>query len=177
MKNSIKLISLLALITACSPDENVSSVLIFKNNMDGIHAWTEKHPANFIRTDIAYSGLYVCKVNNESPYSTTFYVKLGDINSKTLKKLKVSGWIQVPDMNAQATLVVDLLDQNKQSFDYIAKYCMKELKDTNKWVKITNEINLSTGNRNNPENFVKVYFTNNAQQPLLVDDMIVEFED
>jgi len=177
MKSNILLISICILISACSKKNSTESSLVFANNMEGIHAWNENHPLNIIKTEKAHSGKFVCNVNSEFPYGSTFYMKLGDISSKKLKKLKVSCWLLSQDKAASPSLVFDILDKNKQSVEYLSKDCRGVIKSENAWFHISNEVNMEPSMRSNPENYLKVYVTNVVPQAVQVDDLIVEFSE
>ena len=175
MKTCLILFGALLIVSSCSNDNVTGSGLVFANHMETIHAWNENHPANIVKVDNAHSGKFVCKVNTDQPYSSTFYMKLGDVTSGSLKKLKVSCWVLNQEKGAIPYIVVDILDKDMKTIDYISKNCKDDFKTENSWYEVTNTIKIASPARSNPENFLKVYVTNTTPQPVLVDDLIVEF--
>lgn len=176
MKRYLNILLIVTVISSCKENTESVNEVKFRNNIDEMLAWNEFHYGKIIKDDAAHSGIYVNSINSESPYSTTFYMRLGDISKKPLRKIKISGWIKSKNLNSSPTFVIDILDKDRKSIEYLAKDGRKEMQKSDTWFQVTNEIKLDNAKRGNPDNYIKVYFTNGSPESCLVDDLEIIFE-
>jgi len=170
------LLFFIGLLITCCGKKSGSGNLHYENNIDEMYAWNENCRDRFLRTGKAYSGVFVNVINKKAPYSSCFYMKMGDITSGRLKKVKAKGYALRENSEAIPVLVIDVLDKNLKSIDYVVKDGKPILKNNNQWYEIVNEVNLDNTVRNDPENFIKIYFSNYSEKDCWIDDISIDFE-
>ena len=163
-------------IVSCKKVDNNSGILSYENNIDEMFAWNENNRSGYLQTAIAHSGVYVNVIEKNSPFSTCFYMKLGDIAPERLKSVKVSGWVLRKNPEVLPTLVIDILDKDRKSIEYAAKDARSVIRNNNQWYEVMNEMKLNNKIRNNPKNYIKVYFINYSDHECWIDDISIRFE-
>jgi hypothetical protein len=178
MKIYLNVIVLLfvGLVISCSQKKSDSGIMHFENNIDEMYGWNENCRDRYLRTDKAYSGSFVNVIKKNAPYSSCFYMKMGDITAGHLKKVKAEGYALRENSGAIPVLVIDILDRNFKSIDYIVKDGKSIMKNNNQWYEIENEVPLDSKARNDPENFIKIYFANFSEGACWIDDINIRFE-
>jgi hypothetical protein len=147
----------------------------FNNNIETSY-WTTS--SNTIQVNNAHSGNYCCKLNKDSPFSTTFNIRVKDISEKPLQRAKISAWFMPTSDLVEQNLVLDIRDSTtEKSFEWINNDAANYLTELNKWGKIDLLVDLTINNRNDPNNVYRIYASNGKDEPIYVDDFEIVFEE
>jgi hypothetical protein len=73
-------------------------------------------------------------------------------------------------------MALDIQDKNRQTLEFLSFPVRKIVADKGIWVNASSEIDLTDKSRNNPENYLKIYFLNKNSESVLIDDMEINFE-
>lgn len=169
MNKLIVIAAVSLLITGCSYKPEMT----YKNDMSA-KSWGLEPTSNIVKDFKAPSAPFVCKIDSSAPYSPTFNMRVSEISEETLTKVTLSAWIKVDDLRATPDLVVDIRDKNDQSMEWLAHTIY--LSKAHKWIKQEVTVNLKERNRNNKQNFIRVYVSNGKSIPASVDDIEIKFE-
>jgi hypothetical protein len=162
------------LIYSCGSEE---PRMKYFNDIDNHVGWNENVQGNIIFDREARSGKYVCKIDNQSPYSVTFELQTMEITDNVLKRVNVSAWVKIDDANSEPLVVVDILDKDRNSREWIPQGLDDKQNSVGKWVKLSSQIDLTSNNRNQPQNSFRIYVSNGSASSALVDDIEVVFKD
>jgi hypothetical protein len=179
MNKTFTLMIALMVLSLSSCDRNKNSDLIFFNSMESSIGWNVNQvPNNYpiIKFDNAFSGQYVCKLDSTNPFSITFYMKQKDICKKKLSLVRLSAWFMIIADNSEQNLVTEIRDSNEKVLEWIVKDAKDFEPEINNWRKVSITIDLTLNERNNPENYVRIYASNGKAFPVFVDDIKIEFE-
>lgn len=173
----IALIAVSLLIFGCGNDSSKYQTgnMYYMATMDDQVAWTESPRNNIISIEDAPSGKMVSSISSDSPYSSTFFMKNSAISAKPLSKVVYSAMVKVSGPDAEPLIVIDILDKDGKSLEWISKGIIDVEGSVNKWVKLTAELNLTENNRNLTENSLKIYVSNGKSRAALVDDIEIQF--
>src|SRR5258705_12101284 len=130
------------LLASCSSDKKKSELYFF-DTIESNYAWNGNHIPCIIKSDLAHSGMFVCKVNKDFSSSVTFNMRLGDISAKPLKSVTVSGWVMLIGNGSEHNLVVDIRTKNDSTGEFLAHNTGYNLEEVNQWTKAKITYNLT----------------------------------
>jgi hypothetical protein len=160
------------MVVACSQEKKTQ--LIFSNDVEGKY-WSSS--SSVIEFPQAHSGNHVNKLNKQNAFSNTFNIRIKDISSKPVKRVRISAWFMLTGDNSERNLVLDIRDSsNQKSLEWINADARDYIPDLNQWAKAELVVDLTLKNRNNPENTLGVYAANGKEEPIYVDDIEILFE-
>jgi hypothetical protein len=174
LMKKIKLFALAALMLACN-DNPVNTKLTYTNNLETEYAFYTKHAPNVIKVNDAHSGWFVSKIDAANAYSATFQMRVADISENPLKSVRFSAWVKMESNNTKPLLVVDIRDSAWNSLEWLPYNAFKEIDKLNKWIYVTSTVDLAEKNRNNPNNFLRMYVSNGEKDAAYVDDISITF--
>lgn len=149
--------------------------MYYMATMDDQVVWTENPKSNIITIEDAPSGKMVSSINVDSPYSVTFFMKNNAISTKPLTKVVCSAMVKVSGADAEPLLVIDIMDKEGKSLEWLPKGLEDIEGSVNKWVKLSTELNLTESNRNLMENAIKIYVSNGKSRVAFVDNIEIQF--
>ncbi|GAB2946480.1 hypothetical protein GCM10027048_09320 [Hymenobacter coalescens] len=176
------LYALLALgMAACGKKdtETLSPNQLMTNDFESIEGWIDNMNVPSLSKDKAHSGRYALKVGPESEYSLGYNVLLGKLSPSKLKKVKVKGWVYMPNGKAQAMLVTQLTDPvnpGGQPILWDGLDLAKSVKNYNKWVEVEKVVTLPE-NANYAHKFTIYLWRTNPSEVVYFDDISVEKAD
>lgn len=163
----------IAAITSCSGERKRSN-LTYDSNTENNY-WKTTNAVEV--SDKAHSGNYLSRINKNNPFSLNFEAQLKKISDKPLSKAYISAYIMLTGFETEQNLVLEIRDSTgEKTVEWLNVDAGDYIDEPNKWVKIDNIIDLTINNRNNPNNFYRVYATNGKEGDVFVDDFMVEFE-
>lgn len=171
MKNCLALVSLSLLLFSCKEEKKPDS-LSFSNDFENIIGWAPSHTIDGHR---AHSGKFCSAVSEKNPYGQTFSIQMKQLK-KPIKKAKVSFWASLPDLNADAKVVVEIKNQNGEKVYWEGLSIKGKAKKIDEWTEISETFSISGPNVNHGENTILVYLWNVGASPIYHDDLVVEFE-
>jgi hypothetical protein len=175
MKNAILLLSISSLfISSCGGSGDY--VASYSNDVDVSVAWTEDSNPSIKMVEDARSGVYVCRLDSASPFSTTFDIKFSEVSNKDFNSIKFSAWIKAGSDQAKPSLVVDIRDEAGNTVELLSKKIEGvDFKINNEWNQYEFDVKLTEKNRKNKTNSYRIYVINSNKTPVLVDDLRVDF--
>lgn len=171
----INVFILIVLISGCSKSSDNGN-LTYHCDMDDQIAWNRNPVSNIIAISDAPSGRYVSEINEGSPYSVTLSMRLNQVSVKLVEKISVKAKVKISDIVSDPVLVIDIIDKDGVSLEWIPVGIRDKSDSINKWQELSNGLDMSVNGRNNPDNSIKVYVSNGFKQSALVDDIEVIFE-
>jgi hypothetical protein len=119
-----------------------------------------------------YTGSHCSKVDSINQYSWGLKKVLNEIDQNPIKKVKVSLWVKLQDLNKKTKLVVAVSDKNKKSILWVGRDVNDVVKEVNKWYKFETEETL-------PEYedgaTIEIYLFNPNKNIAFVDDVEMNF--
>ncbi|HLK98725.1 MAG TPA: carbohydrate binding domain-containing protein [Hymenobacter sp.] len=159
---------------SCSSNEKESSAILASNDFDSLAGWTGGIAIPSLTRERAHSGKYSVKVDpTGSEYSNGYSGQLKELSDNKLKKINISAWVYLPDGNASAVLVTQIIDpSNNKTLLWEALNFTKEIKTFNKWVKVEQEVTLPDNISYN--SVLNVYMWRaTSTKPVFMDDLII----
>jgi hypothetical protein len=144
--------------------------------MDMVTAWNEHPLVTPTMAENAHSGNYVCQIDSGRVFGPSFYEQIKAITPKTVSKVTISGWFYLKGDQSTPEMALDIQDKNRQTLEFLSFPVRKIVADKGIWVNASSEIDLTDKSRNNPENYLKIYFLNKNSESVLIDDMEINFE-
>jgi hypothetical protein len=173
----IPLVLTFFVMIGCDNNRPVDSKLYFSNNFESAIGWVDNKSKNMIWKDGAFSGHVICQIDSVAPYTPTFNMQFKDISDKPIKSVKIDAQIMMSGNESNPTIVVDIRNQNFETIEWIPSGAKHSVNEMNKWVPVTVTVNLQEKDRNNPENFVRIYVSNVEPKIAFVDDIQITFEE
>jgi hypothetical protein len=161
----------------CKNNTDDSKHYSYLHNMDNDLAWNNHNVSNIALVKIAHSGTYACKLDSGKPYSPVFTMRLKDVSSNPLKNLTISAWFFLQENDTDPHLVADFRNGNDSSFQFENTSIGDMIIEKRRWTKASVTIDLTTGNKNNLENILRVYAYNSTLPPLWCDDLEINFSE
>lgn len=129
------------LLNACSSDSPASldKDVVMHNDFESVIGWAPD--ASTISKEQAHSGSYSLKVDIAHPYSLTYYSLLGQLSPTRIRGVNVEAWVYTPNLanSANVQLSIGLNDAPGGKMLASEKISFAELKDSNKWAKVSKE--------------------------------------
>ncbi|GGF04581.1 carbohydrate binding domain-containing protein [Hymenobacter cavernae] len=173
MKNFFCFLVLASFISSCSSDDELTAGpnTITANDFESLAGWVGGDQATLTKTR-AHSGKYALEVSNGHDFSLTYDAVLGQISPRKLKKVRLEAWAFRPNPNAKGVLGIQIVDpaQDNKPVAGDGIYLESEVKEFNKWVKVSKDITL-------PDNLVytqhlRLFLWRGAgSEPNYVDDV------
>ncbi len=161
------------LLISCSR-ENKQGGLHYFNDFESVKGWS-KMPIPTLVEGNAHSGNFSLKIDSLEGFSHAFNIKMKDISNKPIKKVRYSMYCMIKSLNAKASLVLAVDTVNKPNALWQGIPIQDQIKEINKWVKITGEVQLAQDGLNKPENNLVMYLWNNSKEVIFADDYELEF--
>jgi len=178
MKNFVRFLMLASLFSSCSSDDKltVGPNTITANDFESLAGWVGDQ-ATLTKTR-AHSGKYALEVNKDHDFSLTYDAVLGQISPRKLKKIHLEAWAFRPNPNSKGVLGIQIVDpaQNNKDVAGDGIYLESDVKEFNKWVKVSKDITL-------PDNLVytqhlRLFLWRGAgSEPTYVDDVNLTIAD
>lgn len=126
--------------------------------------------------EMAHSGVYAQKITDDNDYGKGFMIRLGDVSTHPLHKIKTSAWLHSPAADGQVFLVIDIFSGSEnKSIAYTSGNDWSGLIKQNKtWTQCSNEMQIPANVR--PDDVLKIYVWNPKKQVYYIDDFDVSFE-
>ena len=159
------------ILAGCSGSSKQGGLHYF-NDFEGLKGWVSN--SYTLKEDKAHSGKFVSKIDEVYQYSEGVKLKLSEISSKPVKKVRISAWCKISDMMATGKFVVSVNTPEKAGVFWEAIHLEDNIDEVGTWTKISGEFNIAAWG-NKPDNTVVVYVWNTGKIPILVDDMDIEF--
>ncbi|QNH62119.1 hypothetical protein [Hymenobacter sediminicola] len=146
------------------------------NDFESIDGWMGDNTPASLTKEKAHSGRYSIKVDPAVEYSMGYSNLLGKLSASKLRKLKVHGWVNLPNGKTEAVLVTQITDPANPAAKPIVWEGLKltdQVKAFNKWVEVEKEIilpdNVTYANK------ISVYlWRTGAPEPAFLDDLTIE---
>lgn len=174
MKRVIFALSAVLMISACTSNQEG---IRFYSNYDNDLGWNESFSKLMEEIPDAPSGKMAGVLNAQSPYSTTFNLNAARISDKPLKSVTVTAQVKIEGATADPLVVIDIRGKDGNTLEWLSKGPDDIGGSVGKWVTISNQIDLTANNRNDPNNIFRIYATNNSPEKVLVDDIEIVFVD
>ena len=167
---------LISALHGCS-DGPKQEGLRFFNDFESLKGWAKAPTMITLAKGTAYSGNYALRMDTMAAYSQAFQLKFKDISNKPIKKVKFSVYAMFPSVNTncQAKIVAAVDGPDKPNLFWDAVHIQDFVKESNKWVQVTGEVNMQKNGLNNPENTFILYVWNTGKQVVFADDFELEF--
>jgi hypothetical protein len=146
--------------------------LVYANDFENMKGWA---PMMNLTKYPAHEGVFASKLDSAHLFGPTLKLRFEDISPLPIRKLKFSMWIYLKSLNAQGKIVVAVEAPDKPNLFWDAKHIRDLVKEAGKWVQVTGEFNLYTGNINAPKNTIAFYPWSLSKEDFFVDDIRVEF--
>ncbi|MBD2766894.1 carbohydrate binding domain-containing protein [Hymenobacter sp. BT664] len=162
------------LLAACSgpgADPNEANLLA-SNNFESVDGWTSGMPVPSLTKEKAHSGRYSVIVDPKVEFSLGYTNFLRALSASALKKVKVQAWILVPNRNAAANIVlqiVDSADLQRKPYFWQALDVMQQVKKDNQWVEVAQEFTLPANTA--PTHMLSTYLWRRGDQRVYMDDL------
>ncbi|WP_324673407.1 hypothetical protein [Hymenobacter sp. GOD-10R] len=172
MKNLFCVLALASLLSSCSSDDKltVGANTITANDFESLVGWVGDQPT--LTKTRAHSGKYALVVDKDHEFSLTFDAVLGQVSPRKLKKVHLEAWAFRPSGNARGVLGIQIVDpaENNKAVGGDGINIADEVKDFNKWVKISKDMTL-------PDNLVYTQhirlflWRGDSSDPVYIDDI------
>lgn len=161
------LAALTALVFGCSDKKGF--VTTFKGSIEG---------GDWINTNTGYNGGghtgdLSSKVDSVNQFSYGFSKLISEISDKPIKKIKISVWVKLENMEKKVALVVALTDKNNKQIFWESQDVNPDVKEINKYSKISTEFKLP--DFENEGTLARVYIWNPNGNVANVDDFEIQF--
>ena len=176
MRNFLYSLLILALVSCGDKKEGSPANQLASNDFESIDGWVGDNTPSSLTKERAHSGRYSIKVDPTVEYSMGYSNLLGKLSPSKLRKLKVHGWVNLPNGKTEAVLVTQITDPANPAAKPIVWEGLKltdQVKAFNKWVEVEKEIilpdNVTYANK------ISVYlWRTGAPEPAFIDDLTIE---
>ena len=163
----------LLILSGCSDKKQEG--LHFFNDFEAIQGWVKAPTIPTLAKGTAYSGNFALRLDSVEAFSHAFQLKFKDISSKPLRKVKFSVFVMFTNPNAQAKLVFAIDGVDKPNLLWNGLHLQDYVKEPNKWVQVSGEINLEKDGVNSRDNTAILYVWNTGKEVVFADDFDLEF--
>lgn len=169
-------IYLIIWFSGCDGSEKTQFALFFKSDIDNLIGWID-HPS-FMRTDDAYSSMYVCRLNGDLKKTYPFNLPNNQVKcgSSNIVEIKVAGMIYFQDQDGNCSLVAEIKEGEKVIKVYEKQFTKDEIKTKN-WTNVELIIPIKQDEYNKDEFKLSTYFRQNGSSEIYIDDFIVHYRD
>ncbi len=101
---------LLSLAGCREPTPSAPANLLTSNNFDQLEGWVTDDLSAYLTHEQAHSGATSAHVGPTVEYAAGYTSTLGNLSSVRLAKMRLRAWVWVPDKEAKALLVAQVLD-------------------------------------------------------------------
>ena len=171
----VRLSIVILFFNSCSNRANNNNIT-YHTDMDDQIAWNMNPMSNIIAVSDAPSGRYVSEIKEGTPYSVTFSMRLNQIPVKLISRISAKAKVKISDVVSDPVLVIDIINKDGVSLEWIPVGISDKTNVINNWHELSSSLDMTSNNRNNPDNSIKVYVSNGFKQGALVDDIEVTFE-
>jgi len=170
MKNSnyLILIALIMLFFSCS--ENKEYIPTYKGSIEG-GDWINISTIGYYGG--GQTGDCSSKVDSLNQYSYGFRKLILEINQNPIKKVKVSVWVKLEDLNKKTILVISVSGKDKKNIFWEGHIINPVVKETNKWYKFEVEDDLPDFDADGA--YIETYVWNPNKNIAYVDDFEIRF--
>lgn len=172
MKNL--LYGLLALaVVSCGRSSGKAANVLTENNFEQLDGWMNGSTSTSLTQEKAHSGTYSVKVNPGIDYSLGYNSTLGKLSSARLNKVKLHGWVFVPNDKATAVLVTEVKNPGQDKSALWEGISMKErggVDGFNKWIEVERDLTLPQSTTYNSQILVYLW-RGDSSQPVYLDDV------
>lgn len=176
MKNLFCVLALAGLMASCSSDDALPAAganTITTNDFESMMGWVAN--SETLTKEHAHSGKYALKVDAGHEYSLTYDAVLGQVSPRKLKKIRVTGWGMLPNEKATGVLSVQVTDPDQGNKGVFGEGIdlKEQIKDYNKWVKVSKEFTLP--DEVTYTQHMKIFLWRaGSSEPAYIDDIAVE---
>lgn len=167
--NSLKkllLLSCLIIISSCGSKNEVGD---FQYTFDDLAGFVKDNPT-LIKTN-AHTGIYCIKADTAFVYSITFKMKLGEMSSKEIKQIKLSGWCRHANTDADGRLVLSIDSPEKTVYNESAAF-KDFIKSNNEWTSFEKTFDVKSINKK--DFMCNIFLMNNGKSAAFLDDMDIK---
>ncbi|WP_046247402.1 carbohydrate binding domain-containing protein [Hymenobacter terrenus] len=161
-------------LAACGEQSYKSANSLAYNDFESVDGWLAGAQVPSLTKEKAHSGSYSVKVSVGNDFSMGYNNLLGKISSGRLRKVKVQGWVFLPDDKTNAVLVTVLADvknpQANKTILWEGINLLKAANSYNKWVKVEKEIVIPETATASDQMLVYLW-RNDSAQPAYLDDL------
>ncbi|GEM_PF-902046 len=152
-------------------EDKFKNPLYFANDFESYDGWCENHQ---IIKGNAHSGKYSCKIDSANIFSRGFVSKLNQISSTSIKQVDVSAWIKLEKPSAWAKCAVEIRSSKDSIIFWEAGNSNDFLQSSGEWIPV--KFNFKLPPFLDPEGVIKVYFMNQKNYGLFIDDLEIIFD-
>lgn len=156
---------------ACGSGDDHHGPMTYYTDFDAFFGWSD-HPA--LRKGNAHSGEWFTIADRAKPYTLSFHALSGEISSRPLRKAEVSFWTKVSSLPCRAKLVLSADDTSGSVF-WEGKVLDSLVSKKDEWVEVKYAFDLPVG-KISPDHLVKAYIWASDKKTIMIDDMLVRFE-
>jgi hypothetical protein len=161
------LAALTMLVFGCS--NNKEFVPVFRGNIDG-GDWIN---SNTIGNFGGHTGDHCSKVDSVNQYSYGFSKFFNEISLNSIKRVKISVWVKLEDLNKKTSLIISISGKDNKSIFWTGHELNSVVKETNKWYKLEVEDVLPEFDREGAH--IETYIWNTNKNIAYVDDFEIRF--
>lgn len=158
------------IIFSCSQKKDFAPV--YKGSIEG-GDWINIHTIGYYGS--SHTGDCSSKIDSANQYSYGFCKILSEISENPIKKLNVSVWLKLADINKKVPLVVVITDKNNKNIYWEGRDINPAVKEVNKWYKFSSEYELPK--YENEGTKVSIYVWNPNKNNAFVDDFELKFSE
>jgi len=143
------------------------------NDFESIDGWTGGTPSPSLTKEKAHSGIYSVKVDPTIDYSLGYNNQLGKLSAVRVKKIKIHGWINLPNSQTPVTLVVEVKKPGEpKNLLWDGLDLLKEAKGKsfNKWIEVEKTFTLPENTTFDSQLLVYMW-RGSSSQPAYLDDL------
>lgn len=164
-------------LASCGSEKTSAPALnqLCSNGFESVDGWMGNTPTPSLTKEKAHSGAYSVLVKPGVDYSMGYENTLGKMSVSRPKKLKVTGWVFLPNPQAGARLVVEIKDPAKATDNTLMWQGIdlkREVKKFNEWQQIEKTITIPT-NTDATSTFKMYLWRSDSSLPVYLDDVAV----
>lgn len=146
----------------------------FLNNLEYSYVWTDNHPSNIVKDEYAKSGQFVCRLDEQNPYSPTFNIRLDELSEKfKVSKVVVSAWLRSDSLRVSPLIILEYRDAARNVSNVENKQITMTALNSGEWALYEYEFKADSSFTASRDNYIRVFLMNNTKSAVFCDDMTV----
>jgi hypothetical protein len=157
-------------IVGCSNNKGFTPT--YKGMIEGDGDWIN---INTIGKYYGHTGDYCSRVDSNNVYSFGFRKSITEISSNPIKKVKISVWVKLDDINKKTSLVVSVVGKDGKNIFWNGHDVNPVVKEAGKWYKFEVEETLPEFDGEGAH--IETYLNNPNKNVAYVDDFEIKFSE